>query len=288
MISRRFAAALILAVATALTAAHGQTVSKRTLTLDGARRVLAAAEREALRDGAGGVIAVVDDGGNLVAVSRLDGTFAAGANIAIGKARTAALFKRPTKAFEEIIKNGRTAMVALQDFTPLQGGVPIVVGGDIVGAVGVSGAANADRDNEVAEAGARSLADGAAAPASPVSYWSPDSVRSSFARGGILLGAEAKRSYMVHTSRRAKAGQAEVHALDTDIVYVVDGTATLVTGGTVRDGKPTEPNELRGSAIDGGEVQQLTKGAVVVIPAGTPHWFRDVPGPLTYFVVKAR
>jgi glc operon protein GlcG len=80
----------------------------------------------------------------------LDGTFAAGAKISVGKARTAALFKPPTRAFEDIIKNGRTAMVALEDFTPLQGGVPVVIGGQVVGAVGVSGAASAQRDEEVA------------------------------------------------------------------------------------------------------------------------------------------
>src|SRR6266545_2843251 len=80
----------------------------------------------------------------------------AGANISIGKARTAVLFKRPTKVFEDIIKNGRTAMVALPDslFTPLQGGIPIVVDGQIVGGVGVSGASSAQQDEELAIAGA--------------------------------------------------------------------------------------------------------------------------------------
>src|SRR5207247_6865131 len=107
-------------------------------TLDGAKQVIAAAAAEAKRNRAGGVIAVVDDGGNLMALERLDGTFAAGANISIGKARTAAIFKRPTKAFEDVIKNGRTAMVALNDFTPLQGGVPIMVGEEVIGGIGVS------------------------------------------------------------------------------------------------------------------------------------------------------
>jgi glc operon protein GlcG len=94
-----------------------------------------------------------------MALERLDGTFAAGANISIGKARTAVLFKRPTKAFEDLIKNGRTAMVALPDsfFTPLQGGVPITVDGQIVGGVGVSGAASAQQDEELAIAGASAL-----------------------------------------------------------------------------------------------------------------------------------
>src|SRR3954454_24455757 len=123
---------------------------RKTLTLSGAQRAIAAAVAQAHQNKAGGVIAVVDDGGNLIALERVDGTFAAGANISIGKARTAALFQKPTRAFEEIIGKGRTAMVALNDFTPLQGGVPIVIDGQIVGAVGVSGAANAQQDEELA------------------------------------------------------------------------------------------------------------------------------------------
>src|SRR6185312_15448728 len=140
---RRILAAGMVALAPAATAI-AQTIDKPTLSLDGARRVIAAARAEATAKNApGAVIAVVDDGGNLMALERLDGTFAAGANISIGKARTAALFKRPTKVFEDIIKNGRTSMVALNDFTPLQGGVPIAVDGQVVGGVGVSGAASA-------------------------------------------------------------------------------------------------------------------------------------------------
>src|SRR6266567_3813989 len=146
--------------ATAANIASAQTVDKKTLTLQGAERVIAAAKAEAQSlQAPGGVIAVVDDGGNLMALERLDGTFAAGANISIGKARTSVLFKRPTKVFEDIIKNGRTAMVALPDslFTPLQGGIPIVVDGQIVGGVGVSGASSAQQDEELAIAGANSL-----------------------------------------------------------------------------------------------------------------------------------
>src|SRR5499425_627758 len=131
---------------------------RKTLTIDGARKAIDAAVAQAHRNKAGGVIAVVDDGGNLMALERVDGTFAAGANISIGKARTAALFQKPTRAFEEIIGKGRTAMVALNDFTPLQGGVPIVVDGQIVGAVGVSGAASAQQDEELAMAGANVFA----------------------------------------------------------------------------------------------------------------------------------
>lgn len=139
--------------------AHAQTAQKKALNLDGAKQAIAAAVAEAKKLNApGAAIAVVDDGGNLMAVERLDNTFAAGALISIGKARTAALFKRPTKAFEEIINKGRTAMTTLNDFTPLQGGVPITVDGQIVGAIGVSGAASAQQDEELAIAGAAALA----------------------------------------------------------------------------------------------------------------------------------
>src|SRR4051794_16261228 len=95
-----------------------QVADRKSITLDGARTVIAGAKAYALKNSApGGVVAVVDDGGNLVALERLDGTFTAGANISIGKAKTAVMFKKPTKFFEDVIKNGRTAMVALPDFT---------------------------------------------------------------------------------------------------------------------------------------------------------------------------
>ena len=144
-------------------AAHPQTIEKKALNLEGAKKVIAAATAEAKSKNApGGAIAVVDEGGNLIAVERLDDTFAAGANISIGKARTAVLFKRPTKFFEDVINKGRTAMTTLNDFTPLQGGIPIIVDGQIIGAVGVSGAASAQQDEELAIAGANALATSAA------------------------------------------------------------------------------------------------------------------------------
>src|SRR5713101_4655863 len=149
-------AGAVLVLATG-TLARGQVMQKKTLNLDGAKRVIAAAQAEARKNNATGVVAVVDDGGNLIALERLDGTFAAGANISIGKARTAVLFKKPTKFFEDVIKNGRTAMTALADFTPLQGGVPVLVDGQVVGGVGVSGAASAPQDEELAIAGAASI-----------------------------------------------------------------------------------------------------------------------------------
>src|SRR5438067_13505705 len=114
---------------------RAELIQKKSLSLDDARKVVEAAVAEAKKGAGTAAIAVVDDGGNLMLVERLDGTFAAGANISIGKARTAALFKKPTSFFENIINKGRTAMTALSDFTPLQGGVPIYVDGLIVGAI---------------------------------------------------------------------------------------------------------------------------------------------------------
>src|SRR3989304_5704241 len=110
-----------------VTSSHAQVANKKSLTLEGAMKVIAAAVDYAKKNNApGAAIAVVDDGGNLMALQRLDGTFAAGANISIGKARTAALFKKPTKFFEDGVKNGRTAMPALPDFPPPQGGRAVI------------------------------------------------------------------------------------------------------------------------------------------------------------------
>src|SRR5262249_39645979 len=135
--------------------AHAQKIEKKSLNLDGAKKAIAASVEYAKKNNApGGVIAVVDDGGNLMALERIDGTFAMGATISIGKARTAVLFKKPTRFFEELINKGRTAMTAVDGFTPLIGGVPIVVEGQVVGGIGVSGAASANQDEELALAGA--------------------------------------------------------------------------------------------------------------------------------------
>src|SRR5213593_954333 len=190
--------------------AGAQTADKKTLTLQGAKRAIAAAKAEAQKlQAPGGVIAIVDDGGNLMALERLDGTFSAGANISIGKARTAVLFKRPTKVFEDIIKNGRTAMVALPDslFTPLQGGIPIVVDGQIVGGVGVSGASSAAQDEELAIAGANvfggdaKMSDATQMSKPAVLFFDNNQVSASFAKGAVLLDG-TNRNYMVNTSRR--------------------------------------------------------------------------------------
>jgi glc operon protein GlcG len=271
-----------------------QTVEKKALTLAGAEQVIAAAKAEAKKLNApGGVIAVVDDGGNLMALARLDGTFAAGANISIGKARTAVLFKKPTRVFEELINSsgkGRTVMTALNDFTPLIGGIPISVEGQIVGGVGVSGAASADQDEQLAIAGSKAFESGSMAPEAKqaVSYFEKSAVDEAFAKGGVLFDGSDGRNYMVHASRREKPGQAEIHTLDADIIYVLQGTATFITGGEAVDTKTVAPNEIRGASIKGGETRKLSQGDIIIVPRGTPHQFTEVTNPFLYYVVKVR
>jgi uncharacterized protein GlcG (DUF336 family) len=136
--------------------AAAQLADKKVLTLDGARKVAAAAEAEAKKNNWNVVIAVVDDGGNLIYLQRIDGTQTGSIDVAIQKARTAQAFKRPTKVFEDAIAGGRNALLALHGALPLEGGVPIVVGGQLVGAIGVSGAKSTE-DGQVAKAGVDSL-----------------------------------------------------------------------------------------------------------------------------------
>ena len=287
---------LLAIVSTFATLAIGQTVDKKTLTLQGAERVIAAAKAEAQKlQAPGGVIAVVDDGGNLMALERLDGTFSAGANISIGKAKTAVMFKKPTRFFEELINSsgkGRTVMTALENFTPLIGGIPITVDGQIVGGVGVSGAASADQDEHLAIAGSKAFETSTmnmSSDTSPaVSYWEKSKVDEAFSKGAVLFDGSDGRNYMVHASRREKPGQAEIHTKDADVIYVLQGSATFVTGGEAVDGKTIAPDEIRGSSIKSGETRKLAKGDVVIVPRGVPHQFLEVTNPFLYYVVKVR
>ncbi len=128
------------------------------LTLQGAEQVINAAHAEATKRGAGGAIAVVDSGGHVIALHRLDGTFPAASSVAIEKARTAATFRKPTAAFEDAIKDGRHALLGVQAMTPLRGGVPIMHDGYVVGAIGISGAHTAQEDEELATIGAAAVA----------------------------------------------------------------------------------------------------------------------------------
>lgn len=130
-----------------------QVPSKKILTLEIAKTAAAAAEAEADRRKSTVVIVVVDDGGHPLLLHRLNDTQVASVEVGIGKARTAAIFRRPSREFEEQIKNGRVAALALPGATPLQGGVPITLDGKVIGAIGVSGN-TPQEDEDIAKAGA--------------------------------------------------------------------------------------------------------------------------------------
>jgi uncharacterized protein GlcG (DUF336 family) len=142
--------ALVLAAAAMTVGA--QTSDKKALNLDGARKVAAAAEAEAKKNNWNVVIAIVDDGGNLLYLQRMDGTQTGSIQVAIDKAKTAQAFKRPTKVFEDAIAGGRNAILGLNGALPLEGGLPIKVGDQVIGAIGVSGV-TAQQDGQIAKAG---------------------------------------------------------------------------------------------------------------------------------------
>lgn len=148
---------LILAIP-ALLSAKAETPVKPVLTLSAAKRAVEAAEKEAARRGATVVIAVVDDGGQLILLERLDDTQVASVEVGIGKARTAAIFRRPSKVFEDQIREGRVAALALPGATPLQGGIPIIIDGKVAGAIGVSGN-TPQEDEEIAIVGASAVSE---------------------------------------------------------------------------------------------------------------------------------
>src|SRR6266481_1686082 len=208
---------------------HAQIIEKKSLNLEGAKTAIAAAVDYAKKnDAPGGVIAVVDEGGNLMI-----------------------------------------------------GGIPIIVDGQVVGGIGVSGAASANQDEELALAGAAvfhksatadppskstSAADVNGPPmmkaTSNATFIDAEGVAAAFAKGQPLLETAG---YKVHASRRVERGLAEIHTRDTDVIYVVDGSATLVTGGKAVDTKVIAPNEIRGSRIEGGEEHHITKGDAIII-----------------------
>ena len=153
---RRLALAVTAASLAVIGTVHAaELATKRALTLEVAKELSAAAEAEAVKNNWNVVIVVVDDGGHLVYLQRIDGTQTGSIDVAIGKARTAAAFKRPTKVFDDLAKT-RPSIMSLGDATLLEGGVPIMAGGQLVGAVGVSGVTS-QQDAQVAEAGIAAL-----------------------------------------------------------------------------------------------------------------------------------
>ena len=119
--------------------------------------------------------------------------------------------------------------------------------------------------------------------AADVTYVDHVKVAAALSKGGSLVTAP---DLLVSGSHRDKAGNVEQHEKETDVIYVVDGAATFVTGGTMVGGKVSKPGQWLGSDIQGGQTHHLTKGDVIVVPAGTPHWFKEVPQSINYYVVK--
>ena len=121
------------------------------------------------------------------------------------------------------------------------------------------------------------------ADGSGVTYVDHDTVTAALAKGGPLVTAS---DLLVSGSHRDKAGQVEVHDRETDVIYVIDGDATFVTGGTMIGGKVTKAGQSLGTDIKGGDTHHLSKGDVIVVPAGVPHWLKEVPHSVSYYVVK--
>jgi glc operon protein GlcG len=228
------------------------------LTYAGARLAAEVVAAEATARGVAPVAAVVDSGGELVYVWRPDRAQVASVGVATDKARTAAIYRRPSKDFEEQASNGRPSALHLARAVPLQGGMPIVHDGHVIGAVGVSGASSADEDQELAVLGANALAQ----LPGEASYFPADVVQARFETGGLLLDTPR---YKLDAGRRDRPGDVELHDELTDIMVAVEGTATLVTGSAQHT---------------------LGPGDVLVIPDGVPHQFVETTDPFLYFVVK--
>ena len=121
-------------------------------------------------------------------------------------------------------------------------------------------------------------------PAPQVTYLDAEKFAALAAKGGALANGP---DFTASLAKRNKPGQVEIHAKETDIFFIVDGSATFVTGGTMVGGKETRPNQMLGTDIQGGQTHQLKKGDFISIPAGIPHWFKDVPASgITYYMVK--
>jgi len=116
-------------------------------------------------------------------------------------------------------------------------------------------------------------------------YFDKEQVEKIFAAGGSFVKDDDK-NYQITAGSRTTPGTAEIHGNYTDIFYVLGGSATIVTGGSIVDEKTVAPEEFRGTAVKEGETRQLSKGDLIVIPHGTPHWLQQVQGTFQYLVVK--
>jgi uncharacterized protein GlcG (DUF336 family) len=252
-------------------AAEFATAEVPALTQAGAKLVAEAVGAAAAERGVAPVVSAVDAGGALIYLHRPDAAQVASVDVTTDKARTAAIYRRPSKDFEEQASGGRPSALHLARAVPLQGGMPILYDGQVVGAVGVSGASSADEDQELATIGANALAS-TNGRGNGATFISSEQLREKFRTGGLVLDTEG---YKIDAGRREAPGSPELHESEVDVVRVVEGTATVVTGG-----------EIRGERIEGGKAQRISEGDVIAIPNGVPHQFIEVSDPFLYFVVK--
>ncbi|HEX5614830.1 MAG TPA: heme-binding protein [Acidimicrobiia bacterium] len=235
------------------------------LTFASARLAAEAAGAEAARRAVAPVVAIVDAGGVLVYLHRPDAAQVASVGVATDKARTAAIYRRPSKDFEEQASNGRPSALHLAGSVPLQGGLPLEIDGVVVGAIGVSGASSADEDQELSRLGQSAFV--AAVTSTPrATRIGADEMTDAFAVGRLVV---ATAEYQVDAGRRTGPGAPELHDAITDVMYVVEGNATVITG-----------------PVCTGQVHSLAPGDVLVIPAGVTHTFTEVTDPFRYLVVK--
>jgi uncharacterized protein GlcG (DUF336 family)/mannose-6-phosphate isomerase-like protein (cupin superfamily) len=266
-------------------AAPFSTREQAVLTYEGAELAAQAVAALATERGVAPVAAAVDADGQLVYLWRPDGAQVASVGVATDKARTAAIYRRPSKDFEDQAAQGRASALHLARAVPLQGGIPITVDGEVVGAVGVSGASSADEDQELAIAGAEA-AQAAARPApgaNGAAFFGRDEVERRFEKGGLLLD---EKRYKLDAGRRDVPGEAEYHERFVDVMHVVRGRATVVTGGEMQGAREVAAGELRAGGLAGGEPHELAEGDVLAIPNRVPHQFVEVSDPFLYFVVK--
>ena len=273
------------AISLAGAAASFSTSEVTALTYEGARLAAEAAGAVATSRGVSPVVAVVDAGGELVYLWRPDRAQVASVGVATDKARTAAIYRRPSKDFEDQASGGRPSALHLARAVPLQGGIPLLAGDEIVGAIGVSGASSAEEDSELAVAGAEAFAKALAAAGNGTgaAYFSSETLREKFEQGGLLLDTAG---FKLDAGRRQAPGEVEYHERFVDVMHVVEGRATVVTGGELVDAREVAAGELRAKAVEGGTEHELAEGDVLAIPSGVPHQFVDVSDPFLYFVVK--
>ena len=253
------------------------TVELPALTYDGARLAAEAVGAEAARRGAHPVVSAVDAGGALVYLVRPDSAQVASVEVTTDKARTAAIYRRPSKDFEDQASGGRPSALHLARAVPLQGGIPLTYEGEVIGAIGVSGATSADEDQELASIGAEAFSAAASdsflnGGGNGAAFFPKAKLEEKFQTGGLLLDTP---DYKIDAGRRSGPGAPELHEREVDVMRVVQGSATIVTGG-----------EIRGDRIEGGQEQRLSEGDVIAIPSRVPHQFVEASDPFLYFVVK--